>query len=57
VPTDGPDRGRTVRAPVRGDAAAGGRGVRVASGHDAGAFLRLLEERVLNPLFGAKQDR
>ena len=57
VPTDGPDRGRTVRAHVRGDAAAGGRGVRVASGHDAGAFLRLLEERVLNPLFGAKQDR
>ena len=57
VPTDGPDRGRTVSAPVREDAPAGGRGVRVAFGHDVDAFRRLLEERVLNPLFGARQDR
>jgi inosine-uridine nucleoside N-ribohydrolase len=57
VLTDGPDRGRTVRVPVREDAPAGGRGVRVAFGHDVAAFRRLLDERVLTPLFGAKQDR
>ena len=47
VVTDGWDRGLTRR-----DAATGGRGVRVAFGHDVASFRRLLEERVLVPVFG-----
>ncbi len=57
VVTNGPDRGRTVRAPAQGHAAAPGRGVHVAFGHDDGAFGRLLEERVLRPVFGARLPR
>ncbi|MFH1864405.1 MAG: nucleoside hydrolase [Candidatus Eisenbacteria bacterium] len=52
VVTSGPDRGRTVRASVQGNAATAGRGVRVAFGHDDGAFQRIIEERVLRPVFG-----
>jgi inosine-uridine nucleoside N-ribohydrolase len=51
---DGPDRGRTVGAPVRADAPTSGRGVSVAFGHDVAAFRALLEERVLTPLFGSR---
>ena len=57
VVTNGPDRGRTVRAPAQAHAAAPGRGVHVAFGHDDGAFGRLLEERVLRPVFGARLPR
>jgi len=57
VPTDGPDRGRTMRAPVRADAPASGRGVRVGFSHDVCGFRELLEERVLLPMFGAKPNR
>lgn len=52
VVTRGPDRGRTVGAPVQRNAATDGRGVHVAFGHDGGAFRRMIEERVLRPVFG-----
>ncbi|MFH1688723.1 MAG: nucleoside hydrolase [Candidatus Eisenbacteria bacterium] len=52
VVTNGPDRGRTVRAPAQANAATQSRGVRVAFGHDDSAFRQLLEERVLRPVFG-----
>jgi len=48
VVADGEDRGRTI-----GDAAARGRGVRVAFGHDDVRFGRIIEERVLLPVFGS----
>ncbi len=54
VVTNGPDRGRTVRASAQAHAAAPGRGVHVAFGHDDCAFGQLLEERVLRPVFGAR---
>ena len=57
VVTSGPDRGRTVRGPAQAHAAASGRGVHVAFGHDDGAFKRLLEERVLRPVFGPGPPR
>jgi len=57
VVMNGPDRGRTVRAPTQAHAAAQGRGVHVAFGHDDGAFIQLLEERVLRPVFGASVPR
>ena len=57
VVTNGPDRGRTVRAPGHAHAAARGRGVRVAFGHNDDAFGQLLEERVLRPVFGARLPR
>ncbi len=57
VVTNGPDRGRTVRAPAQAHAATLGRGVHVAFGHDDGAFGQLLEERVLQPVFGARLPR
>ena len=57
VVTDGPDRGRTVRGPVQAHAAALGRGVHVAFGHDDDAFRQLLLERVLRPVFGATLPR
>ena len=57
VITDGPDRGRTVRGSVQTDAAALGRGVHVAFGHDDDAFRLLLLERVLRPVFGATLPR
>jgi purine nucleosidase len=49
IVTGGSDRGRTI-----GDAAAGGRGVRVAFGHDDVRFRRIIEERVLLPVFGRR---
>lgn len=52
VVTEGPDRGRTVRAARKENAATRGRGVRVAFGHDDVAFRRTIEERVLRPVFG-----
>ena len=57
VVTGGPDRGRTVRGPAQAHAAAPGRGVHVAFGHDDDAFELLLEERVLRPVFGAELSR
>ncbi|MEA3409339.1 MAG: nucleoside hydrolase, partial [Candidatus Eisenbacteria bacterium] len=57
VIASGPDRGRTVHGSVQAHAAAQGRGVHVAFGHDDGAFRRLLEERVLRPVFGARLPR
>ena len=57
VVTTGSDRGRTVRAPAQAHAAAQGRGVHVAFGHNNGAFTQLLEERVLRPVFGASLPR
>ncbi len=57
VVTNGPDRGRTVPAPAQAHAAAPGRGVHVAFGHNDGAFGQLLEERVLRPVFGARLPR
>ena len=57
VITSGPDRGRTVHGSVQAHAAAPGRGVHVAFGHDDGAFRQLLEERVLRPVFGASSPR
>jgi purine nucleosidase len=57
VVTDGPDRGRTLRGPVQAHAAALGRGVHVAFDHNDDAFRRLLEERVLRPVFGAPTPR
>jgi purine nucleosidase len=52
VITHGSNRGRTVRAPAQANAATRGRGVRVAFGHDDGAFRQAIEERVLLPVFG-----
>jgi purine nucleosidase len=57
VIVDGPDRGRTVRRSVQAHAAAAGRGVHVAFNHDDDVFKRLLEERVLRPVFGARPPR
>jgi inosine-uridine nucleoside N-ribohydrolase len=57
VVTDGPDRGRTVRGSVQAHAAAAGRGVHVAFSHDDDTVLRLLEQRVLRPVFGATLPR
>ncbi len=57
VVTEGPDRGRTLRAPPQRNAATAGRGVRVAFGHDDGAFRRTVEERVLRPVFGPNPTR
>jgi purine nucleosidase len=54
VVTDGPERGRTVRASSTTHAATRGRGALVAFGHDEGRFLELLEERALRPVFGER---
>lgn len=61
VATSGSERGRTVGTVMgsklegtKGDAAAHGRGVRVAFGHDGARFEHLLEERVLSTVFGPR---